>query len=230
MNHPYSRQARTSRLLLACLALVLAFVTFAVASAALPGSAAASYSGGGLLLQPPSVAPPQDASAARFGTRVLRKGMTGPDVKVLKGLVRSHQLLTGTAVTSNFDRPTERAVRRFQRRADISTSGVVNRKTARELVSSMGTAVASWYGPGLFGNRTACGQTLRPGTMGVAHKSLPCGSKVMIGYRGRFVITRVIDRGPYSHGRTWDLTQAVQRALRFNIGVGEVRHAVISRR
>jgi rare lipoprotein A (peptidoglycan hydrolase) len=154
--------------------------------------------------------------------------MTGPDVKVLKGLVRSHELLSGTAVTSNFDPPTKRAVRKFQRRADISTSGVVTRRTARELIGSMATSIASWYGPGLYGNRTACGQTLRPRTMGVAHKSLPCGSKVMLGYRGRFIITRVIDRGPYTHGRTWDMTQAVQKALRFNIGVGKVRHAVVN--
>ena len=39
-------------------------------------------------------------------------------------------------------------------------------------------AYASWYGPGLYGNRTACGQTLGYGTLGVAHKSLPCGAKV----------------------------------------------------
>ena len=44
-------------------------------------------------------------------------------------------------------------------------------------------AYASWYGPGLYGNRTACGQTLGPGTLGVAHKSLPCGSKVTLRHR-----------------------------------------------
>jgi rare lipoprotein A (peptidoglycan hydrolase) len=226
MIHSNPRLWRYNRLsLLALVALLAAF--FAAGTASAPAGAA---SGGGLQLTSPSSKAPAAGTASRFGVRVLRQGMTGPDVKVLKGLVRSHELLTGTAVTSNFDRPTKRAVRKFQRRADMSTTGVVTRTTARELVSSMATSVASWYGPGLFGNTTACGQTLRPGTMGVAHKSLPCGSKVMIGYRGRFVITRVIDRGPYSHGRTWDLTQAVQQALHFDIGVGRVRHAVINRR
>jgi rare lipoprotein A (peptidoglycan hydrolase) len=161
---------------------------------------------------------------------VLRQGMVGPDVRVLKGIVRSKALLRGSAVTSNFDHPTSRAVRVFQRRAKLRPSGVVNKGTARRLVGSMRTATASWYGPGLYGNGTACGQRLRPRTMGVAHKTLPCGSKVLLGYRGRYVITRVIDRGPYAHGRTWDMTQAVQRALRFDIGVGTVRHAVINRR
>ena len=56
---------------------------------------------------------------------------------------------------------------------------------------------SSWYGPGFFGNRTACGQNLKKSTMGVAHRTLPCGTKVVFGYRGRYVRTRVIDRGPF---------------------------------
>lgn len=84
---------------------------------------------------------------------------------------------------------------------------------------------ASWYGPGLWGNSTACGQTLRPQTMGVAHKTLPCGTTVKFVYRGRAVVTEVIDRGPYIHGRAWDLTKAVSDALGFE-GVGRVRYAV----
>lgn len=75
------------------------------------------------------------------------------------------------------------------------------------------SAVASVYGPGLYGNRTACGQTLRRGTLGVAHKTLPCGRRVLIRSRGRRVIVRVIDRGPYVHGREFDLTEATTRRL-----------------
>ena len=84
---------------------------------------------------------------------------------------------------------------------------------------------ASWYGPGLWGNSTACGQTLRPQTMGVAHKTLPCGTTVKFVYGGRAVVTQVIDRGPYIHGRAWDLTKAVSDALGFE-GVGRVRYAI----
>ena len=84
---------------------------------------------------------------------------------------------------------------------------------------------ASWYGPGLWGNSTACGVTLRPQTMGVAHKTLPCGTTVKFVYGGRSVVTQVIDRGPYTHGRAWDLTKAVSDALGFE-GVGRVRYAV----
>jgi rare lipoprotein A (peptidoglycan hydrolase) len=84
---------------------------------------------------------------------------------------------------------------------------------------------ASWYGPGLWGNSTACGQTLRPQTMGVAHKTLACGTTVKFVYRGRAVVTQVIDRGPYIDGRAWDLTKAVSDALGFE-GVGRVRYAI----
>ena len=84
---------------------------------------------------------------------------------------------------------------------------------------------ASWYGPGLWGHQTACGQTLRPGTMGVAHKKLPCGTTVKFVYHGKAVVTQVIDRGPYVDGRAWDLTKAVSDALGFE-GVGRVRYAV----
>lgn len=82
-------------------------------------------------------------------------------------------------------------------------------------------AHASYYGPGLYGNGVACGGTLLPGTMGVAHKTLPCGTRVKLRYRGRTVTVPVIDRGPYVPGRDYDLTEAVKERLRFP-GVGTV--------
>lgn len=89
----------------------------------------------------------------------------------------------------------------------------------------MRSARATWYGPGFYGSRTACGQVLRPQTIGVAHRRLPCGTPVRFLYRGQQVVARVIDRGPYSRGRTWDLTNGARRALRFN-GSGMIRYAV----
>jgi rare lipoprotein A (peptidoglycan hydrolase) len=84
---------------------------------------------------------------------------------------------------------------------------------------------ASWYGPGLYGHRTACGETLRKTTLGVAHRSLPCGTTVKFVYRGQVLVTQVIDRGPYVHGRAWDLTSAASEALGLD-GVGKVRYAI----
>jgi peptidoglycan lytic transglycosylase len=76
-------------------------------------------------------------------------------------------------------------------------------------------AVASWYGPGFYGGHLACGGTLGTGTLGVAHKTLPCGTKVTIRYRGRTVRVPVIDRGPFVGGREFDLTGATKYALGF---------------
>ena len=75
----------------------------------------------------------------------------------------------------------------------------------------------SWYGPGFYGNGGACGM-LGPGglqkdTVGVAHKTLPCGTKVTFRYNGVTVTTQVIDRGPYVAGRTWDMTHGLCELL-----------------
>jgi|SRR3954451_23985728 len=91
--------------------------------------------------------------------------------------------------------------------------------------SPMRSAGATWYGPGLYGNHTACGETLQPGTVGVAHRTLPCGTTIKFVYHGHSLVTRVIDRGPYTHGNAFDLTNGARRALGFE-GVGQVHYAV----
>lgn len=77
-----------------------------------------------------------------------------------------------------------------------------------------GVVTASWYGPGFYGNRTACGQTYTPEIEGVAHRTLPCGTRVAItSPAGRTVVVAVIDRGPYVAGRALDLSSATKTAL-----------------
>ena len=61
-----------------------------------------------------------------------------------------------------------------------------------------------------------------PDTVGVAHRSLPCGTTVKFVYHGRSLVTRVIDRGPYTPGNALDLTNGARRALGFE-GVGAGR-------
>lgn len=77
---------------------------------------------------------------------------------------------------------------------------------------------ASWYGGG---GSLACGGTLTSATMGVANKTLPCGTMVTLRYGGRSVRVPVVDRGPYVAGREYDLTEATKAALGFE-GVGTV--------
>lgn len=74
-------------------------------------------------------------------------------------------------------------------------------------------SLATQYGPGFWGQRTACGEILHRNTLGVANRTLPCGTRVSILYQGRTLVVPVIDRGPYAHGADWDLTMATGRAL-----------------
>jgi rare lipoprotein A (peptidoglycan hydrolase) len=73
----------------------------------------------------------------------------------------------------------------------------------------------SWYGPGFYGKRTACGHAYTESIIGVAHKTLPCGTKVTFKNpaNGRVVTAPVIDRGPYVAGRQWDLSGGLCKAL-----------------
>jgi len=73
-------------------------------------------------------------------------------------------------------------------------------------------AGASWYGGG---GSLACGGTLTSSTLGVANKTLPCGTLVTLHYGGRTIRVPVIDRGPYVEGREFDLTEATKQALGF---------------
>lgn len=216
------RLQRKSKLNLVAVSVLLAagFVAWM-----LLGSVSASSAGnsGGM-----TIATAKAKKAPRFGFRTLKEGMAGNDVRILKGLVKSRSYLNGS-LSPSFDGPTTSAVKKFQKDADISPSGVVTRSTAKSMKKSMQPTEASWYGPGLYGNGVACGGTLRATTVGVAHKTLPCGTKVMISYKGRYLITKVIDRGPYIKGRAWDLTYAAADSLGFIAsGVADVRSAVIS--
>jgi rare lipoprotein A (peptidoglycan hydrolase) len=76
------------------------------------------------------------------------------------------------------------------------------------------TGIATWFGPGFYGQKTACGQTLTPGVVGVANRTLPCGTLVQVSYKGHALTVPVVDRGPYSNiGADWDLTAGAAEAL-----------------
>jgi rare lipoprotein A len=112
----------------------------------------------------------------------------------------------------------------YRVRWHVSGSGTyrARAKVAETTVRSHGLTVyafrpaaASYYGPGLYGNGVACGGTLTPGKLGVANKTLPCGSKVTLRYHGKTVTVPVIDRGPFAGNREYDLTAATKAKLGF---------------
>lgn len=105
--------------------------------------------------------------------------------------------------------------------AQVKYRGVDGTKSVTRrlgVISAFRTAVASWYGGG---GGMACGGQLTSATMGVANKTLPCGTWLTLRYGGRSVRVQVVDRGPYVAGREFDLTEATKRALGFE-GVGVV--------
>ena len=146
-----------------------------------------------------------------LGARELKLGDRGGDVKTLNWVLRAQALSTGHH--GSFDGQTDWAVRTLQSGAGLPTDGVVRRDTRKAIASRMLNQRATWYGPGFYGRRTACGVKLTKRTVGVAHRTLPCGTRVAFAFRGRWLRAKVIDRGPYRKGHRWDLTRPLAKRL-----------------
>ena len=106
--------------------------------------------------------------------------------------------------------PAALALDRRRRRAPAATAAAPARRSPRTCARP---AIATWFGPGFYGQKTACGQTLTPAVVGVANRTLPCGTLVRVTYTGHALTVPVLDRGPYAHGADWDLTAGAARAL-----------------
>jgi rare lipoprotein A (peptidoglycan hydrolase) len=154
----------------------------------------------------------------------LSIGDCGTDVKTLHWIMRADSYRV--SLDRQFDDSTEGAVRDFQARSGLEQSGVVRKDTRKQLVRTMSKSTATWYGPGFWDQETACGKMLKRRTLGVAHRKLPCGTKVTLKYGNRYVTTRVIDRGPYTTGLRWDLTKRTAKELHLTI-TDDIRAAPI---
>jgi len=77
------------------------------------------------------------------------------------------------------------------------------------------SGIASWYGPGFHGNRSASGEVFNQNAMTAAHRYLPFGTEVRVTNlnTGRSVVVRINDRGPFSRGRVIDLSAGAARAI-----------------
>jgi rare lipoprotein A len=80
--------------------------------------------------------------------------------------------------------------------AQAETGGAASAPTTAPIHK---VALATWFGPGFYGQTTACGQTLTPAVVGVANRTLPCGTLVKFSYHGR--------------AAQWDLTSGAATAL-----------------
>jgi rare lipoprotein A len=106
---------------------------------------------------------------------------------------------------------------RFAIRAIVQRAGLANRSAATGsptlTVTVYRPSIATQYGTGFYDQTTACGEILKPNTLGVAHRTLPCGTPIAIYFHGRTIVVPVIDRGPYANNANWDVTEATGRAL-----------------
>lgn len=89
-------------------------------------------------------------------------------------------------------------------------------------------AVASWYGEYHFGRLTANGEIFNDKDLTFAHKTMKFGTKVKFYYKGKTVIARCNDRGPYIKGREFDLSYQTAKRLGFiDVGVDKIAYKVI---
>ncbi|HTA12451.1 MAG TPA: septal ring lytic transglycosylase RlpA family protein [Solirubrobacteraceae bacterium] len=107
-----------------------------------------------------------------------------------------------------------------------ATGGTSGGSPATPATSLSSSAIATWFGPGFYGKHTACGQTLTPAVVGVANRTLPCGTLVQVSYAGHTLTVPVLDRGPYSHHASWDLTAGAAQALGISETVRVDTHVV----
>ena len=166
-------------------------------------------------------APKVGVSAKRLniqaGSRTTVKGHLAAPGSVKLQIQRGHRWVT--IDRDRTDAKGRYVLRKRVRAATSARARVTTNTGAKRVVGRLNVyrrALASWYGPGLFGNKLGCGGTLQAGSLGVANKSLPCGTKVTFRHNGRVVRVPVIDRGPYVGGREYDLTAATARKLGFS--------------
>src|SRR6058998_168327 len=106
----------------------------------------------------------------------------------------------------------------------VSGCSFVRAPSPPPVVDGVQIGVASWYGPGFHGNRTANGEIYDQYELTAAHPSLPLGTRVMVTNlaNGRSVDVRINDRGPFVDGRAIDLSYAAARTIRM-VGPGTAR-------
>lgn len=112
----------------------------------------------------------------------------------------------------------------------LSGEAEVVAPVAEDAGEHIGTGLASWYGKEFKGRRTASGEKFDPTGLTAAHPSLPFGSLVRVTNTktGQNVVVRINDRGPYTHKRMIDVSQAAARELGLiGPGSGQVSIALL---
>ena len=102
---------------------------------------------------------------------------------------------------------------------DPSATGSISQANL-ETGMALQKGVASWYGPGFHGRRTASGERFNSNEMTAAHRSLPFGTRLRVvnEANGRSVVVRVNDRGPFAKRRVLDLSLSAAKEIQMVSG------------
>jgi len=202
---------------------------FVVVGVALPATAAAQSTGGA------SVPPPQPASdvalvAAPQAYLGHEAQLSGSVARSARGRVLRVQRFDEAAgrwrseartVVGRKGRfavswsPTVLGTQRIRATLRRRRSATVTSASPEVSVRVYRSGIATWYGPGFYGNKTACGIELTETLVGVAHRTLPCGTMVTVHYGSKTILAPVVDRGPFGGKAKWDLTKGAADLLGF---------------
>jgi peptidoglycan lytic transglycosylase len=208
-----------------------------VVALAAPALAAGDPGTGGSQAPPPpqtegviTVSGPQIAMSTRAGTMVRKlarfrgtvAGAAGRTLAIERFDETTQQWTRIATTTVNADgsylarwRPKEAGELRVRAVVQSASQAVAANASPELSITIHRPAMATWYGPGFYGKKTACGVRMTRTLLGVAHKTLKCGTKVAVLYKGRRIDVPVVDRGPFRRGTAYDLTAATAQALGF---------------
>ena len=111
----------------------------------------------------------------------------------------------------------------------ISNQSGLHSKPKNEGIEFTQEGIASWYGPGFQGRKTANGERFNTHDLTAAHKTLPFNTLVRVINldNEKSVVVRINDRGPYIRGRIIDLSKAAKEEIGMG-GLGNVRLEIVT--
>jgi hypothetical protein len=192
------------------------------ASSPQPGNLTVSASGNGitfettesgLLRRPQRFTGNAGSAAAGKVVEIERRGREtgGVWAPTTHGTVQSDGSFSATWPTNHIGQFSIRAV--LETSNEVGSDAQIAAASPSLAIIVYRPSIATQYGPGFYGRKTACGSVLRRSTIGVANRTLKCGTPVAIYYQGRTLVVPVIDRGPYANHADWDLTEATGKEL-----------------
>lgn len=204
-------------LLAALIATILVALAAACGSASAADAGPSSSTGGSGFVVQPLTAPKGAFAGKPAKLNGHLAGATG-EVTITAKRGKADWLPVGTAEVDAFGDFTftwtaPKPGRYNFRFSEAGVAASINNEDPQGTLSVYRRQKATWYGPESYGTRTACGIKLTARTLGTAHKTLPCGTRVEFFLRGKRITVPVIDRGPFANGATWDLTLTAMRRL-----------------